>query len=164
MSDLPRTWRDIRQDWPLLTLHQRFETTVAAVLTVVIAAVIVVALGRLIATVVDLLVLRSLNPLDHAVFQQVFGEIMTLLIALEFNHTLRFASGGALGIIQVRTVILIAMLALARKVIIVDLHTAAPALVAAMAALALSLGVTCWLLALPRGTDEENNSGTPRNQ
>lgn len=161
MSDLPHTWRDIRRDWPLLTLHQRFETTVAAVLTVVIAAVIVVALGRLMVSVVELLVLRSLNPLDHVVFQHVFGEIMTLLIALEFNHTLRFSGGGALGIIQVRTVILIALLALARKVIIVDLHATPPAVIAALAALGLSLGVTCWLLALP-GRRPERVKVSPR--
>jgi len=41
VSGLPHTWRDLRRDWPQLTLHQRFETTVAAELTVVIAAVIV---------------------------------------------------------------------------------------------------------------------------
>jgi len=34
--------------------------------------------------------LGTLNPLEHAVFQRVFGEIMTLLIALEFNHTLQY--------------------------------------------------------------------------
>jgi hypothetical protein len=32
--------------------------------------------------VVDTLVLRSLNPLEHGVFQEVFGEILTVLIAL----------------------------------------------------------------------------------
>jgi hypothetical protein len=31
-----------------------------------------------------------MNPLEHSVFQQVFGEIMTVLIALEFNHTLQY--------------------------------------------------------------------------
>jgi hypothetical protein len=60
--------------------------------------------------VVDSILLRALNPLDHAVFQQVFGAIMTLLIALEFNHTLRYVGPSARGIIQARIVILIALL------------------------------------------------------
>jgi uncharacterized membrane protein (DUF373 family) len=71
-------------------MYQRFEASVAFLLTLVIGAVIVVALYRLMVSVIETLVLKSLNPLDHSVFQQVFGEIMTLLIALEFNHTLHY--------------------------------------------------------------------------
>jgi len=44
----------------------------------VIAAIIVVALYRLIVAVIDTLVIQALNPLDHVVFQAVFGAIMTL--------------------------------------------------------------------------------------
>jgi uncharacterized membrane protein (DUF373 family) len=80
------------------------------------------------------------------VFQRVFGEIMTLLIALEFNHTLQYVVANKVGIIQTRVVILIALLALARKVIVVDLYEAAPASVAGLAALALALGATYWLI------------------
>jgi uncharacterized membrane protein (DUF373 family) len=132
-------------------MYQRFEASVAFVLTLVIAAVIVVALYRLVVSVIDTLVLRSLNPLDHSVFQQVFGEIMTLLIALEFNHTLRFVITGERGIIHTRMVILIAELALARKIIIADLFQVAPASALALAGLMLALGVTYWLM-----NDEED--------
>ena len=82
-KELPRHWSAIRQHWRILTFYQRFETSLAYLLTFVIGAVIVVALGRLIVSVVNTLVLESLNPLEHSVFQQVFGEIMTLLIALD---------------------------------------------------------------------------------
>jgi uncharacterized membrane protein (DUF373 family) len=143
---LPRNWPDARRDWRLLTLYQRFETLVGFLLTTVIAAVILVALYRLIVGVVSTLVLRSLNPLDHEVFQVVFGEIMTVLIALEFNHTLQHVIAHEIGIIQARTVILIALLALARKVIVIDLYVAAPATVAALGVLALSLSVAYWLI------------------
>src|SRR5688572_26654859 len=85
--ELPRHWKAIRQEWTGLTVHQRFEAAVTYLLTFVIAAVILVAFGRLVVSVVDTVVLKSLNPLEHAVFQRVFGEIMTLLIAMEFNHT-----------------------------------------------------------------------------
>jgi uncharacterized membrane protein (DUF373 family) len=82
---LPHNWTEIRRDWPALSVYQRFETFVALVLTLLVAAVILVALWRLIASVVDTLVLRSLNPLEHGIFQAVFGDILTVLIALEFN-------------------------------------------------------------------------------
>ena len=77
------------EQWSALTFYQRFESGVALALTLIITLVIVVALFRLVVGVVDGLVFGVLNPLDHEVFQTVFGEIMTLLIALEFNHTLQ---------------------------------------------------------------------------
>jgi uncharacterized membrane protein (DUF373 family) len=140
------SWIPLRRDWGVLTVYQRFEACVALILTLVIGAVIIIALVRLSAEVLDTLLLRALNPLDHSVFQRVFGEIMTLLIALEFNHTLQYVVAHKGGIIQTRVVILIALLALARKVIVVDLYEAAPASVAALGGLALALGATYWLI------------------
>lgn len=153
-TELPRHWSAIRRQWRVLTLYQRFETSLAYLLTFVIGAVIVVALGRLIVSVVDTLVLESLNPLEHSVFQQVFGEIMTLLIAMEFNHTLRYQISRELGVIQARVVILIALLALARKIIIIDVQELTPGVVMSLGVLALSLGATYWLI-------REANDGAP---
>ena len=146
-----RSWADVRNAWKTLAGYERFEVVVALLLRGVIGIIIVVALYRLIAGVVDTILLRALNPLDHVVFQQVFGAIMTLLIALKFNHTLRYVAPGARGIIQARIVILIALLALARKIIVADLFEIAPAELLGLAALSLSLGVTYWLV---RDTDE----------
>jgi len=97
-------------------------------------------------SVLDELLLEALNPLEPAVFQHVFGGIMTLLIALEFNHTIRYGVTHHRGIIQAKVVILIALLAVVRKVIVVDLYEATPASVAALAGLVLSLGGTYWLM------------------
>ncbi|MFL5401942.1 MAG: phosphate-starvation-inducible PsiE family protein [Gemmatimonadales bacterium] len=143
---LPRNWGDIRRDWPLLTAFQRFETGVAFLLTLVISTVIVVALYRLVAGVIDTLVLRTLNPLEHSVFQQVFAQILTVLIALEFNHTLQYAITHERGVVQAKIVILIAELAIVRKLIVTDFYTVTPAALASLAALILSLGVTYWLM------------------
>lgn len=136
---LPRNRVDMRRDWALLSLYQRFETLVAFGLTAAIAAVILAALYRLLFNILDTLVFRALNPLDHTVFQAVFGDILTVLIALEFNHTIQYVISRERGIIHAKIVILIALLALARKVIIIDLHTTSPATVAALSALAIAL-------------------------
>ncbi|VTN01039.1 Uncharacterised protein [Raoultella planticola] len=62
----------------------------------VIAVIIMVSLFQLISIVFTLLVLDAFNPLDHKVFQSVFGMIMTLLIAMEFQafHRARGAASG----------------------------------------------------------------------
>ena len=52
-----------------------------AVRVLAILLVIIVALFRLLVGVVGGLVFGALNPLEYTVFQTVFGEIMTLLIA-----------------------------------------------------------------------------------
>jgi len=100
-----RSWARFRDVWATLPSYQRFEVLVAVVLRGVIAAIIVVALYRLIVAVIDTLVIRALNPLDHVVFQAVFGAIMTLLIALEFNHTLSYTMPRGRTVTQARIVI-----------------------------------------------------------
>jgi len=134
------------RNWGIMTLYERFEALVALTLTAVVTVIILVALWRLIVSVVDTLVLRSLNPLEHSVFQAVFGEILTLLIALEFNHTLRYVVARGWGIIQAKIVILIAVLALVRKIIVSDISAEPPATMAAQAGLLLALGITYWLM------------------
>jgi uncharacterized membrane protein (DUF373 family) len=59
-----------------------------------------------------------IDPSDYVIFQAVFGMMFTVLIALEFKHSL----------------------------IIIDTHTAAPALIAALAGASLALGIVYWLV------------------
>jgi uncharacterized membrane protein (DUF373 family) len=136
----------LREDWPLLTYYQRFESIVALVLTLIVGLIIVVALFRLTCAVVLGLICGALNPLNHEVFQAVFGEIMTLLIALEFNHTLQYMVTRQQSIIQSNVVLLIALLALARRFIILDLQTVTEGQLFGLAAAALALGVTYRLV------------------
>jgi len=135
----------MRSQWRLMTFYERFEQVVALVLSAVIAVIIVVSLFQLIAIVFTLLVLDAFNPLDHKVFQKVFGMIMTLLIAMEFKHSIVRVALRKESIIQVKTVILIAILALARKFIILDPNID-PAKLAALAGTILALGLTYWLM------------------
>jgi uncharacterized membrane protein (DUF373 family) len=79
----------------------------------------------------------------------VFGEIMTVLIALEFNHTLRYVVTREQSVIQTKVVLLIALLALARKFIILDLKETSSNELFGLAAVTLALGITCWLLPRP---------------
>jgi uncharacterized membrane protein (DUF373 family) len=88
----------------------------------------------------------ALDPLDHEVFQSLFGMVMTLLIALEFNHSIVRVALRRDGIVQVNTVVLFALLALSRKFIILDTKSTEPETVAALAGATLVLGIVYWLL------------------
>jgi uncharacterized membrane protein (DUF373 family) len=134
-----------RDQWAVMTFYERFEQVVALILSMVIAVIIVVSLIQLTSIVVTLLIIDAFNPLDHQVFQSVFGMIMTLLIAMEFKHSIVRVALRRDSIVQVKTVILIALIALARKFVILD-PDASSGKVAALAGATLALGATYWLL------------------
>lgn len=137
--------QQFRKEWNIMTFYERFEQAIALILSAVIAVIVVVSLVQLIRTVFTLLFLDAFNPLDHKVFQTVFGMIMTLLIAMEFKHSIIKVVLRRDSIIQVKTVVLIALIALARKFVILDPDTG-PAKIAALAGASLALGVVYWLL------------------
>jgi uncharacterized membrane protein (DUF373 family) len=141
-----RPWSQLRAQWDILSYYQRFEGLVALVLTFIVALIIVVALFRLTYGVVTGLLFGVLDPLDHGIFQSVFGEILTLLIALEFNHTLQYVVTRQQSIIQTKIVLLIALLAIARKFIVLDLRTVDAAQMLGLAAITLALGIVYWLI------------------
>lgn len=132
--------------WRVMTLYERFEHGVALVLSGIIAVVIVVALWQLLWRVGVMLSDGVLDPLDHATFQAIFGMIMTLLIAMEFKHSILKVIERKAHIIQAKTVLLIAQLALARKFIILDFASTSAAKLAALGLAMLMLGAVYWLL------------------
>jgi len=138
------TLERLRRDWAVMTFYERFEQ-VAIILSAVMAVIIVVSLVQLIHIVFSLLVIDAFNPLDHKIFQSVFGMSMTLLIAMEFKHSIVRVALRRDSIIQVKTVILIGLIALSRKFVILD-PDVGPAKVAALAGATLALGLTYWLL------------------
>jgi uncharacterized membrane protein (DUF373 family) len=139
-------WVNFIKETLALTWYQRFEHLVALMLTILVSLIMLVAMYRLSIGIIHDLIFGFLNPLEHEVFQSLFGEIMTLLIAMEFNHTIHLVAMRKQNIIQVKTVLLIAILALARKVIIMDLHKITSSQIEALAAITLALGIVYWLM------------------
>ena len=112
-----------RQRWRLLSFYQKFEHAVIMVLTALIA--IVVAL---------------------AVWNLVLKVLLTVIIALEFKRSLLVVTERQHSVVQVRTVVLIALLAIVRKLMIIDLSAADAQQVLALAATTLALGAVFWLV------------------
>ena len=135
----------LRAEWQILTFYERFEQIVALMLSGVIAVIIIVSMLQLIRIVFTLLIIDAFNPLEHNVFQKVFGMIMTLLIALEFKRSILRVALRQDSIIQVKTVILIALIALARKFVILDPAVSSDK-IAALAGATLALGLVYWLM------------------
>jgi uncharacterized membrane protein (DUF373 family) len=136
-----------RDEWGLLTAYQKFEHVVVLVLTGLIAIVIVAAMWNLVLKIVLSVVFSStFDPTDYAVFQAVFGMIFTVIIALEFKRSLLVLAERRESVVQVRTVVLIALLAMVRKLLILDLSATDALQLFALAAAILALGAVYWLV------------------
>ena len=101
---------DAREQWSLLSLYERFEQVVAIVLSLIIAMVITMALIQLIRRVLPLLLSGAVDPLDRGGIQGLFGTVMTLLIALEFKHSIIRVAIRRDNIVHVKTVILVSLM------------------------------------------------------
>src|SRR6476646_2598975 len=136
-----------RAEWMLLTFYERFEQIIILILTGLIAIVIVFAVWNLTLKIFHgVIAPQTFDPSEYSVFQAVFGAIFTVIIALEFKRSLLVVAQRQESIVQVRTVVLIALLAIVRKVMILDLASTEALQLFALAAAILALGAVYWLV------------------
>jgi uncharacterized membrane protein (DUF373 family) len=135
-----------RAGWELLTLYQKFEHAVILLLTALIAVVVALAVWNLALKVGISIMSSGFDPTDYEVFQAFFGMIFTVIIALEFKRSLLVVAERRHGVVQVRTVVLIALLAVVRKLMIIDLSTTDAQQLLALSAAIVALGSVHWLV------------------
>jgi uncharacterized membrane protein (DUF373 family) len=138
--------KELRTKWQTLSLYEKFEQTIVSVLTLVIAAIVTIATWQLLLHTVKLLESNLVSVADSQVFQSIYGMVLTVLIALEFKHTLLVVKHHRRAIVQVQAVVLIALLALVRRFLILDFYQTTPSVIAALAGATLALGIVFWLV------------------
>jgi len=80
--------KELRSKWQTLSIYEKFEQLVVALLTAVIALIVALATWQLLLHALQLVESHLVIPADSQVFQSLFGMVLTVLIALEFKHTL----------------------------------------------------------------------------
>ncbi|NCA90219.1 MAG: hypothetical protein EOM92_15300 [Gammaproteobacteria bacterium] len=75
---------------------------------------------------------------------EIFGAFLAVLIAIEIFINIRLYLGA--DVLPVQLVVATALMAIARKVIVLDFDKVAPDYIYASAATVLALGVTYWLI------------------
>ncbi len=136
----------LTEEWKLLNFYERFEKVICIILSFFVALIIVYATYKLGYHIFELFFKKGLDPVEHKSFKIVFGMIMVVLIALEFKHSIVKVIVNQESIVQVKTVLLIAILAISRKMIILDLKATPPITIFALAAVLLALGLVYWLM------------------
>jgi uncharacterized membrane protein (DUF373 family) len=136
-----------RGAWRLLTAYEKFEHAVIVILTGLIALIVALAVWNLVLKILaGMIASRDFDPTDNAVFQALFGMIFTVIIALEFKRSLLVVARRHDSVVQVRTVVLIALLAIVRKLLILDMSVTDALHLFALAAAILALGCVYWLV------------------
>lgn len=129
-----------------MTLFERFEYVVMLFVSLILTIIILVALYRLVESVYQLVVSQLTHRTDFKAFQVIFGMLLTLLIAFEFRNSINAILEGKGLLVQVKIVVLITIIALARKFLVLDPKEYEATMVFGLAAVALSPGLVFWLL------------------
>lgn len=126
-------------------LYARFELLISAVLLIFILIIIVYSAAVLAMTLFEELKSRSLFN-DATALKDTFGLILSILILLEFSHSLVLSMRQRVGVIQARVIVMITIIVIARKLILFDYTVATWPTLLGLGGLALVLGVLYWLL------------------
>ena len=128
-----KIWRD-------LGIFERFEQLVAIFLTILISVVVLFSCIRVAVEVYELVILKD-DLMNPEVYLNIFGMILVVLIALEFNHSIVQVIERKQSIVQVRIVVQITILAVVRKLILLDISKTPSMTLFALSAIVISLGV-----------------------
>jgi uncharacterized membrane protein (DUF373 family) len=142
-----------KPDWKKLLTYEFFERAASRVVMLFIAIIIVYTLILMALTLFDQL---KFNPtyIDTEALREVFGSILSILILIEFNHSIALAITKRSGVLQARPIVLITILVIARKVILLDFSTASFEQLIGIGALAIAFGLLFWLISARAGALE----------
>jgi uncharacterized membrane protein (DUF373 family) len=142
---------DENDDDPLIaTLHKLIRFAIR-ILAVLMTAVIFWSVADVLLVLYEKLSEPPVFLLDMSDIFQVFAAFLAVLIAIEIfaNITLYLRD----DVIHVKLVVATALMAIARKVIVLDLSILEPAYLYAIAAIVIALGITYWLLSFRTGKE-----------
>ncbi|MGJ3232354.1 MAG: phosphate-starvation-inducible PsiE family protein [Oceanicaulis sp.] len=125
--------------------YEAIERLVAWLVTAGMAVVIALALVHFARGLYEA-VLGVSPGWDYAAFQGLFDRVLTVIIALELARSVLQMARGEHGLAQVRTVVLIGILAVVRKLILLEIDTTTGGFLAGLAAAILALGLVYALV------------------
>jgi uncharacterized membrane protein (DUF373 family) len=119
--------------------YHRFSTFIAILLLAGMAVVILIATFAFL-RLTGVVLLTSVDGTSYATLQQVFDALLGAIIALELAHSVHLMITGQRGFAQVRIVLIIGILAVVRKLIVVELDDVSGLLLLGLAAAVTALG------------------------
>lgn len=138
-EELPKEHED-----PLIRILHLVIRGAVRVLAILMVIIIVLAVGDVIYVLYQRLITPPVFLLSIGDMLETFGAFLAILIAIEIFINIRLYLGA--HVLPVQLVIATALMAIARKVIVLDYEKVTPDYVFATAAVVLGLGITYWLI------------------
>jgi len=139
--------------------YEKFESFVSRLIIVLLGFLTLYAfVGAVIELAADLRL--GSDFLEKELLQDTFGSILTVLILLEFTHSVYTSIKQRSVIIEARAIVLIAVVVIARKLILVDFKIASVEQIGSYGGIALALGLLYWLLSSGRAARAEKRLGS----
>src|SRR5262249_51919817 len=95
----------LQRDWKQFLSYEVFERAASRIVMFFISIIIVYSLILMAITLFDHFRLNS-TYLDTESLRDVFGSILSILILIEFNHSIALAISKGVGILQARPIVL----------------------------------------------------------
>ncbi|MAX32733.1 MAG: hypothetical protein CME72_06670 [Halomonadaceae bacterium] len=133
---------------PLIQALHRIIRVAVRVLAVLMVFVIIWGIGDVLYVLYQRLIAPPFLLLDINDIFQTFGAFMAVLIAIEIFINIRLYLGT--NIIPIQLVVATALMAIARKVIVLDMDKVTAMEILGIAAVVIALGITHWLVSLHR--------------
>ena len=135
-------------DGAVTRIYHLIERGISALLLLGMVGVVLLATYSFFRTLVTVTLAEN-AALDYVEFQTLFDRVLAAVIALELAHSIRQMVAGDHGIGQLRTVIVIGMLAVVRKLIVLEVDQATGpfllGIAATVTALAAALVAIRWV-------------------
>lgn len=135
---------------------EKFEFWISRILTLMLGLIVVLSVVDLAWIIAKDIITPPILLLDVEELLDLFGFLLLILIGIELLETIK-------TYVQKRerrteVIILVAIIAVARKVIILDLKVAPIASVLGLAAIVVALGITYYLIKLTHRTCDNNRA------
>ncbi len=137
--------RSVKASGGFYQLYARFELLISALLLFFTSLVILHLVVVLAVTLCDEFAVGP-RYVEATAIKDAFGLVLTVLILIEFNHSIVLSMRERAGIVQVRVIVVIAIVVIARKLILLDYATANWPTLLALGGLGLALGGLYWVL------------------
>jgi uncharacterized membrane protein (DUF373 family) len=153
-------FENFRRRWKEMAPYEIFEQITSRVVMFFVSIIVVYSLIMLAVELYEQFGL-GVAFIESESLRDVFGSILTILILIEFNHSIAVALSQKSGILQARPIVIITILVIARKVILLDFNMATFEQLIAISGMAVAFGVLYWLMTA-RSPDPPAESKSPR--
>lgn len=150
----------MRREKPLSTYLEKFEALITRILLVLMAGVVLLATIELAWILVQDVLTPPVVLLEIHELLEVFGLFLLVLIGIELMHSVKtYIVNRAF---HLETVVTVAIIAVARKVIVLEPKELPQGAILGIAALVLALAVAYHLIRRGRQDDTDTDPGSPR--